>query len=476
MNFEYNSNRIYNKWVNESKKVFSKWKDSDFYSNKAEHVYFYGPVSDESVTHLQHILQESSKTKITNGVKSPPKPIVIHLNSPGGSVSSMNLFNVMMTTQRVPLCIVIETRCFSAATTLALLAPYRVMIDYSQYMIHDMFGVSIGKEHEQLSKKYAYIYQNLSNYLSLLKDRTILSDTDIKKFISRDMFVNSSFCLKKKIIDRVLTFPKINNSSKYNKSVYSDLSLKLPTFLKKTNLNHLNINPENLDYNSFVYKLENPPHIANSLPQLCVLLDSILLQKSKVIKPILLHFKPSYGNMSPLQLVSLQYRIALVQKKTPVIALIEGPIYLGMLSLVMMCPIRIMMTPSLISSQFSSSFSYSKGHGFKTIDMLYNTKYILAEITKFFKKFSNLPDKFYVDYKNKIINLKPKDSLHYKLINRVVNFRKITPIKLKNIHDYYNIDSLISDYKNKNNNKKKIKSKKKIIKSKKKKITRKKKK
>ena len=41
MNFTYNYNKVYSDWIEESKIVFSKWKDSDFYSDKAEHIYFY---------------------------------------------------------------------------------------------------------------------------------------------------------------------------------------------------------------------------------------------------------------------------------------------------------------------------------------------------------------------------------------------------------------------------------------------------
>ena len=66
---------------------------SDFYSDKAEHIYFYSDINDDSVSQLQMLLQEASKTQISNNVTSPPKPIVIHLNSPGGSVLSENLFN-----------------------------------------------------------------------------------------------------------------------------------------------------------------------------------------------------------------------------------------------------------------------------------------------------------------------------------------------------------------------------------------------
>ena len=447
MNLSY-SNKIYSDWVEESKKVFSKWSDSDFYSDKAEHIYFYSVVHDESVSQLQKLLQQSSKTK-NNGVISPPKPVVIHLNSPGGSVLSQNLFNVMMTTQRVPLCVVIESECASAATTLGLLAPYRVMIDFSFYLIHDSFSGSYGKDHEKITSNFTYIYQQHTNYLALLKDRTKLSDSEIKTYIARDMLLSTSYCLKKKIIDRIIKFPKIKNSSNYNKSIYTNLSLNLSTFLKKTNLNHLYIDTRKLYSFENIGGLDTATTLqdCSSLSEICMSLDKFILSTTDVRKPLLIHFKPSvefylFTNCSPIELISLQYRLALIQKKMPVIALIEGPQALDTLSLILMCPIRIMMTPSIISSYFSIKYTGSMGYGMKTIDVLYNTTYTLKEVIRFFKTFSKLPSKFYTDFTNKIINLKPEELLQYEVIHQLVNFRKTTPITLKNIEEYYDLKNI----------------------------------
>ncbi len=49
---------------------------------------------------------------------------------------------------------------------------------------------------------------------------------------------------------------------------------------------------------------------------------------------------------------------------------------------------------------------------------------------------------------NPSINLKPKDLLKYKIIDQVVNFRDITPLELKNLESYYELDTLTSNYNN----------------------------
>jgi hypothetical protein len=260
------------------------------------------------------------------------------------------------------------------------------------------------------------------------------------------MLVDSSFCKRKKIVDRVLKFQNIKKSSDYNKSIYSNLALKLPTFLKKTNLNHIYIDSNKIYGNS---SNSNTLSGSYSLHDICKSLDKF--SQTNIAKPLIVHFRPSvsfwlFTNCNPLSLVPLQYRLSLIQRKTPVIALIEGPQALDNLGAIMMCPIRIMMTPSIISSYFSDIDTGSMGWGWKTIDVLHNTQYIIKNVESFFKKFTKLPPKFYNDLQHKIINLKPEDSIKYNLVNQVIHFKKSKKLTLKNIEKYYNLEELTSNY------------------------------
>lgn len=439
MKLDYESNTIYSKWVDDSKKTFSTWKDSDFYSDKAEHIYFYSNVNDETVQSLQSQLQELQKTKKNNNGKNiiyPPKPIVIHLFSPGGSVFSEEIFYSMIMSIRVPLCVIVESLCASAATTLALLAPYRIIVQYSSYLIHDMAGVSWGKEkeNEKIQDSFMFLYSGLTKYLSLVETRTLLQKHEIKEFIERDKLVNTEYCLRKKIVDRVLQFPSIKNYSSYSNSSYPDLKLPLSVFIKKTNMNHMYFDTSKL-WNYESYK------------KICKELDNYIVESSeKSIKPLLIHFRPSGFYANPLNSTCINYRIALLQQKVPVIALLEGPQSLQAMSSIVMCPMRIMMSSSIISSHFSESGFGSDGWGWKTIDILYNTKFKFQEIISYFKKHTNLPYKFYKELQYKIINLKPEDLIKYNIVHKVVNFQKTKKISMNNISRYYNMNSLVKNY------------------------------
>ena len=421
---------IYQTWVKESHKVFSKFTDDDFFSDKVEHIYFYSDISDDSVNSLQQLLMDASKTILnSSGVHISPKPICLHLNSPGGSVSSTDIFYTLIQTQRVPLCVIVETLTASAATDIALLAPYRLMIDYSLYLIHDGFGMNLSKTSNQVKSSYQPIH-SLVYYEKLLKKRTNLSDKEIKEFLERDIYISAKYCLNKGIIDRILYLPKINTPDYY--SNFSNLQLNLSNFLKKTNLNHMYISQD--IYNNYS-KVINGKNSYNSIQSslslydLSILLDNLFLIKKDNVKPIVIHFKPTYdwalfANANPLELIQLNYRLAMIQKRIPIVAFIEGAQYFDTLSTVLMCPIRIMMKPSIFQSTFAFKYTGSQGFSFKTIDTIDNSLYIFNNVVKLYKEISQLPYDFYKEMRQRIVNLTQIELLKYNIIHLCLNIHK----------------------------------------------------
>ena len=443
------SDVIYDEWVRISKETFNKMSDSDLYSDKVQHIYFYSDITNESVGNLQKLLMEASKTVVSeSGIKTTPKPIVIHLSSPGGHGISMNIFNVFSQTQRLPLCVIIESECSSAATELQLLAPYRVMVDYSKYLIHDGAGGTFGKMANTV-KTETFEYAKFLNYIELLRKRTKLTNNEIDKFLSRDLFVDSNYCLKHGIVDRILRFPKINSPSHYSNS--SNLSLSIHTFLKKTNLNHIYIDYNEMTANEFITSMSVPINLSEikDLNMLCMELDNNFLRKDENVKPLIIHFRPQdIWVFSESNIVrwfnKLNYRLSLIQKKIPVIAFIEGSQSLDILGSILCCPIRIMMTPSIVSSVFTYSRDMY-GFGWKVIDAIDNTKFYMDQVVKYLKEKSKLPIQFYKDMRTKIINLSPETLLKYEIVHKVMKLhtRDMTP---KNIIKYLHIDEMTNDY------------------------------
>ena len=57
---------LYDSLVKESYKVFSKFSDDDFFSDKVQHIYFYSNIDNDSVDSLQKLLMDASKTTLNN--------------------------------------------------------------------------------------------------------------------------------------------------------------------------------------------------------------------------------------------------------------------------------------------------------------------------------------------------------------------------------------------------------------------------
>ncbi len=451
------SDVIYDEWVRVSKETFNKMSDRDFYSDKVQHIYFYSYVTNESVGNLQKLLMEASKTVDSeSGIKTTPKPIVIHLSSLGGYDCSTNIFNVFSQTQRLPLCVITESMCYSAATDLQLLAPYRVMVDYSNYLIHDAAGYSFSKMENNVKIKI-FEYKKMINYIELIRKRTKLTNEEIDKFISRDLLVDSNYCLKHGIIDRILRFPKINSPSHYSNS--SNLSLSIHTFLKKTNLNHIYIDSDVMTSNELITSTSVPTNLSEikDLNMLCLELDNNFLRKDDNVKPIVIHFRPQsiwvFSNSNMVQWYNmLNYRLSLIQNKIPVIAFIEGSQSFDILGSILCCPIRIMITPSIISSIITYSMDM-RGSGWKVIDMIENTKFYMEQVVKYLKEKSKLPAQFYKDMRTKIINLSPETLLKYEIVHKVMKLHT-KEITSKNIIKYLHIDEMTNDYKEEHSQKK----------------------
>ena len=439
-----NQNNIYNDWVKDSAKFFSKFKPEDFFSDKVNHIYFYGDVSKDYVDILMYELKIACKTKINNsGVTISLLPIVIHLDSLGGSALAEINFESILQTVRVPLCTMIENDCASAATSLALLSPYRVMIEYSDYMIHDMAGGDIKKYSETIKTGFGVTFHLIQNYLSLIKSRTKLSDNEIKKFMDRDILLDCNYCLKKKIVDKVIKFPKINSDKK-------NADLPLDVLLKKTNLNHIYLTSDffnkydvkgNKIQDDIIIGIDYFSHSIDDITDintLCIFLDKYFLSNlnENKNKQFVLHFQGNY-HADYENIVKLCYRLALLQKKSIIIGLVEGPIDVCSLLPLLMCNLRIMLVPSVITI----TLSYTHSWAVKLIDVIENSKYLVNKTKVIFKKFSNLPPKFYEKLDKEILVYQPESLLRYGIVDKVLDLGR-KKLSIENVIKYYDISNI----------------------------------
>ena len=236
---------------------FNKLNDNDFFSDKLTHIYFNGKVNDSSVDKLFNDIREANKIKEENGIQIKPKPILIHINSVGGSVYDGMRFLSIFKISSVPIATIIDNYSFSAATFLSIHSPYRVMTKNSFCLIHNYSYSGIIKYNkEQLFSKINEFETYFSNIIDMYLKKTNFKKEELNNLLQHDLYLNYKFCLEKGIVDRVIDFELISNK-KINKNIYdiirndktinlhllpcSNDNINLDLIIRKNNENSSNI-------------------------------------------------------------------------------------------------------------------------------------------------------------------------------------------------------------------------------------------
>jgi ATP-dependent protease ClpP protease subunit len=244
---------------------FNKLNDNDFFSDKLTHIYFNGKVNDSSVDKLFNDIREANNIKEEKGIQIKPKPILIHINSIGGSVYDGIRFLSVFKISSVPIATIIDNYSFSAATFLSIHSPYRVMTKNSFCLIHNYsYSGIIRYNREDLFSRINEFETYFSNIIDMYLKKTNFKKEELNELLQHDLYLNYKFCLEKGIVDRVIDF-ELTSNNKINKNIYdiikddktinlhllpcSNDNINLDLIIRKNNENSSNI--------SLIYPIHN---------------------------------------------------------------------------------------------------------------------------------------------------------------------------------------------------------------------------
>ena len=186
---------------------FKNLTDNDFLSDKLTHIYFNDIVDDKSVNKLIEDIRNANKNIEQNGVIIKPKPILIHINSKGGSVYDGMRFLSIFNISSVPIATMIDNYSFSAATFLSIHSPYRVMTKYSLCLLHYYSVTFYNKiKRERLFTELTELENYFSKIIDMYLKNTKIKKEELHDLLQHDLFINYKFCLEKGIVDRVIDF------------------------------------------------------------------------------------------------------------------------------------------------------------------------------------------------------------------------------------------------------------------------------
>ena len=136
----------------------------------------------------------------------PYEPIVMYINSPGGSVLAGLAIIDFMRAIPCEIITVINGAAVSMGGLISICGDYRVITENAYWMGHPMKGGAYGdtvtrKDRIEFSAELEH------RILKIVKKRTKLKAKDMKKFICGELWLNSEDALAKRVVDKIISSP-----------------------------------------------------------------------------------------------------------------------------------------------------------------------------------------------------------------------------------------------------------------------------
>jgi ATP-dependent protease ClpP protease subunit len=169
------------------------------------HIYYYAPIMTKPVAVLidtLHTLANKQRIQAIEG-GGDSAPIVLHINSGGGSVFAGIAAMDAVRRCPVPVHAVVDGMCASAATFPFMVAAKRVMNANSYMLIHQLSSVHWGK--------YAELQDDMKNSTELMRlirkiylKHTKIPKAKLNKILKHDLWFDTDKCLKLGMVDEVV--------------------------------------------------------------------------------------------------------------------------------------------------------------------------------------------------------------------------------------------------------------------------------
>lgn len=377
--------------------VFENMNDEDFFTNKLTHIYFNENVSDESINKLINSIDNANKERVLiNGAILKPKPILIHISSHGGSMTSgMRLFSIF-SLSTVPIATIIDNYSCSAATYLSINSPYRLINKNGYCLIHQYkYSGYITKKQKDLHNMINMYDKYFKTIIDIYLLKTKFKRDELIELVQHDLILNSTFCLEKGIVDRIINIEK--------KTMKKDIKTDIKEIMKMRN-------------NYITIKCDEP--ISN--------LDEILFQDN--LMPIIIRPRPNQCNIidenrniqtTIFETLNMIPRILSI--KTPVYGLIDSPTSIDDILPILYCDYIFIFDYTYI---VCNVLHFYNKQSLLLSDNIKNTELIFNMVSSILKEKTNMTDEMIENIKNKFSIIDSNDAKKLGLCNSIITNQK----------------------------------------------------
>ena len=413
---------------------FAALRDEEFFSAKVQHLYMYDDVTAASVALLkqqiraanQDLQGASSAEPETAAIRSAPRPIVIHLNSRGGSVYASLTMSSVFAESLLPICVMVDGISASAATMLSLLAPYRVMTPYATCLVHEWsLGSDDGDPMYAASKRsdWEFFMRHMGSLDArvdqLVLQRTRATRAQLEELMSRDKLLDATECLRLGFVDRVLSVvTKKTPSPPFGKNVVSSPE-GTKRLLKMPDANHmyLTADPNAPSPSPASPSASSDP--AASAPLAVQTLDRFLQSGGNAgatARPLVLHCSAS-GDRLHLNTHVYPMIARLGALRAPTVGVVDTIVDLYDFLPVLFCDHRVMYD----NAQIHVHLMYNVERTWMLRDIVHNTAVLLESVRSILRTRTKLPAGVIRDLDSRRVALDAQQCLRFGLVDVVVS-------------------------------------------------------
>jgi ATP-dependent Clp endopeptidase proteolytic subunit ClpP len=183
--------------------------DAKRVSRKSNHIYFYAGVSKASVYEMNKYIIEindeyDSMKRNNPHVSMEPKPILLHINSFGGSVFAGFAAVDFIKQSKIPVHTIVEGASASCGTIMSVVGKKRYIRPTASMLIHQLSSWFGGKMTE-IDDDYKNLEQMMDTIKKIYRDHTKMSDDQMNEFLKHDVWWMSEKCLSLGLVDEIWT-------------------------------------------------------------------------------------------------------------------------------------------------------------------------------------------------------------------------------------------------------------------------------
>lgn len=199
-----------------------KQEDDHLIYLKHNHLYFHTEVSEDSVDVIKKLMRQywnkmSNIKKTHECAVFKPKPLYLHIFSPGGCVySGLSLYDfVLEYKKKIPVYTVVEGMAASAATFISVAGTKRFITPNSYMLIHQL-STFIGGNFEQVQDGYDNSKKSMEKIMNIYKTHTKINKKKIPNILKHDLNWDAQECLTNGLVDEIKLIDVFNDDDDFD--------------------------------------------------------------------------------------------------------------------------------------------------------------------------------------------------------------------------------------------------------------------